>query len=64
MKLKKFADLTTAEKDEARRSFVHWHNDTTSKTFEEWAGKHAFYTLKAGGLSHKHKYCEPSFLAE
>lgn len=62
--LVKWNDLTQQQKREVRAAFVHWRYDTTVKTFEDWATKHAFYITRKGHLDHLPGHCEPSFLAE
>lgn len=59
-----WADLPDKVRGEVRSAFVHWHHDTTSATFEEWAAKHAFYVTKQGQLAIRPNRCEPVFLAD
>lgn len=64
MKITKYVELTSEQKKDVERRYVHWHYDTTSKTFDEWAMKHAFYITKDGSISERHRHCEPSFMAD
>lgn len=64
MELIKWKDLDGVTRAQVKNAYVHWHYDTTSKTFEEWAGKHAFYVTKDRNLSRKHRHCEPEYLAD
>lgn len=61
--LKKWQDLNDSTKQEVKRAYIHWHYDTTSQTFSEWANKHAFYVTKNGKLDDRYHHCEPEFLA-
>lgn len=63
-RLVKYSQLSEAAKREVRARYVHWHYDTTSRTFEEWASKKAFYVTKTGRLSNRHRHCEPARLAD
>lgn len=64
MKLIKGEHLSSEQKSQVLRAYVHRHLDTTSKSDAEWLGKHAFYFTKSGRLSAKHNHCEPSFMAD
>lgn len=63
MVLKTWDELDMVQQRSVQASFVHWRYDTTSSTFEEWAGKHAFYITNKGKLSLRHNYCAPAFMA-
>lgn len=63
MRLVKYSNLSFAAKQQVKSAFVHWKYDTTSKTFEEWANKKAFYVRADGKLSNRHRHCEPAFMA-
>lgn len=61
-KLIKWQDLTPEQKAEVRRAFIYWQHDTTSKTFEEWGARYAFYIRKDGHLANVPKHCEPEWM--
>lgn len=62
--LKKFKDLKPGTQRMIARVFVHWHYDTTSATFADWASKKAFYVCKDGTLDARYNHCEPEYLAD
>jgi len=64
MRLVTWEKLTPEQKQSVKRGFVHWRYDTTVKTFEEWAAKHAFYITLQGQLARRPNYCEPHYLSQ
>ncbi len=62
--LVKWNNLLPATRRDVQRRFVMWKHDTTSKTFEEWANKKAFYVKKDGALDNRQNHCEPHYLAD
>jgi hypothetical protein len=64
MVLKTWSEMTMHQQMCVRVQFVHWHHDMTSRTFEEWAGKHAFYVTSKGSLSKRHRHCMPVWMAK
>jgi hypothetical protein len=64
MVLKTWDELSSVQQQCVRARFVHWHYDTMSLTFEEWAGKHAFYITNKGALSLHHRQCMPAWMAK
>jgi hypothetical protein len=64
MALVKWHQLSSHAQKEVRQTYIYWHYDTTSSSFEDWAEKRAFHVRKDGELDQRYGYCELAFMAE